>query len=142
MEINQFPDYISVWYTYGHAYRIIYTDGRPPIPSNIKLWMGDSRGHWEGNTLVSEVTNMNDQTWLDIVGSFHSDALTLEERWTFSGPERIDYEVTLTDPNVYREPWTMGMVLAKVPYNEMWPSEVWEGTVITDTDSLSVRPPQ
>ena len=142
MEIYQFPDYISVSYAYGHAYRIIYTDGRPHPPSNVKLWMGDSRGHWEGDTFVSEVTKLNGQSWFDIVGSFSTDALTMVERWKFSGPERIDYEVTMTDPNAYREPWTMGMVLAKTEYEEMWPSEVWEGTVIADTDSLSIRPPQ
>ena len=66
--------------------------------------MGDSRGHWEGNTLVVDVTNHNDQTWFDIVGSFHSDALHVVERCTFVSADQIDYEVTLEDPNVYRDP--------------------------------------
>jgi hypothetical protein len=141
-EIYQFPTQIVIVSEYGHHYRVIPIDGRPFIPSNIKLWMGDSRARWEGNTLVVDVKNSNDQTWFDIVGSFHSDEMVLEERWTFSGPERIDYIVTITDPAVFREPWKIGMVLAKVPYAEMWPSEIWEGQTITDATSLSVRPPQ
>ena len=142
MEIYQFPTKVIILSEYGHHYRVIPTDGRPHIPSNIKLWMGDSRARWEGNTLVVDVQNNNDQTWFDIVGSFHSDALEVEERWTFTGPERIDYVATITDPAVFREPWKLGMVLAKLPYAEQWPSEIWEGQTIADATSLSVRPPQ
>ena len=72
-----------------------------PSGQNVKLWMGDSRGHWEGNTLVVDVTNNNDQTWFDIVGSFHSDALHMVERWTYVAADRIDYEVTIEDPKVH-----------------------------------------
>lgn len=141
-QIHQFPDRIVIVYEYAHHYRVIPTDGRPHIPSNIKLWMGDSRGRWEGDTLIIDVTNNNDHTWLDIVGSFHSDQLTMEERWTVTGPERIDVEVILTDPVVYREPWSMKIVLGRAEYQEQFPSEVYEGQTITNATELSVRPPK
>jgi hypothetical protein len=89
--------------------------------------MGDSRGHWEGNTLVVDVTNNNDQTWFDIVGSFHSDALHVVERWTFVDPDRIDYEVTIDDPEVFARPWKMAWNFGRNKPEEQWESAVWEG---------------
>jgi hypothetical protein len=73
--------------------------------------MGDSRGRWEGNTLVVDVVYFTDQTWFDRAGNFHSDALHLVERFTPAGPDHINYEVTVEDPNVFARPWTMRMVL-------------------------------
>jgi hypothetical protein len=73
--------------------------------------MGHSVGHWEGNTLVTHVTNFNDRTWLSRAGDFHSDALDVVERLTPITPDALRYEVTITDPNVYTRPWTMKMVL-------------------------------
>ena len=83
-----------------HTYRDVPLDGRPHIRAAMKLWMGDSRGRWEGNTLVVDVTNQNDQTWLDIVGDFHSDAIHVVERLTPVGPNTINYEATIEDPKV------------------------------------------
>jgi hypothetical protein len=133
-QIVQPPGYVVILHEYGHHYRIIPLDGRPHLGGNIKLWMGDSRGRWEGNTLVVDVTNHNDQTWFDIVGSFHTDALQLQERWTFVGPDRIDYEVTLADPKAYTRPWKMGWNYArnKEPGYEQWENAVWEGNKATD----------
>jgi len=93
--------------------------------------MGDSRGRWEGNTLVVEVTNHNQHTWFDIVGSFHTDALRLVERWTFVAPDRIDYEVTLADSKAYTRPWRMAWNYGrnKQPGYEQWESAVWEGNL-------------
>ena len=71
--------------------------------------MGDSRGHWEGNTLVVDVTNHNDKTWFDIVGDFHSDALKISERYTLVNADAIDYEATLEDPNVYTRPFRIAL---------------------------------
>jgi len=71
--------------------------------------MGDSRGHWEGNTLVVDVTNNNDKTWWDVVGSFHSDALHIVERYTFVNADTINYEATFEDPKVFTRPFKMSL---------------------------------
>lgn len=87
--------------------RIIPLDGRPHIPSDIKLWAGDSVGHWEGNTLVVDVTNISDAAWYDWGGNFHSSDLHLVERWTFEGPDRMSYEAMNYDPSVLMRPWKL-----------------------------------
>ena len=73
--------------------------------------MGDSRGRWEGDTLVVDVTHFNDQTWFDRAGNHHSDALHLVERYSFIDPDHLNYEVTVEDPKVFSRPWTMSMIL-------------------------------
>ena len=125
-QIIQRPGHVVILYDYGHTYRV-FPDGRPHLGQNVKLWMGDSRGHWEGNTLVVDVTNNNDQTWFDIVGSFHSDALHMVERWTYVAADRIDYEVTIEDPKVYTRPWKMAWNYGRNPPEEQWEQAVWEG---------------
>lgn len=128
MKIVQTPGQVIMINEFNHTYRVIPLDGSPHIGSDIKLWMGDSRGHWEGNTLVVEATNFNEHSWLDIVGSFHSDALHLVERWTFVNPDRIDYEVTLEDPKVYARPWKLLVNHGRMDDDyELWESAVWEG---------------
>jgi hypothetical protein len=107
MQFVQRPGYVMILYESNHAYRAIPLDGRPHIGAGVKLFMGDSRGRWEGNTLVVDVTNFNDRTWFDSHGTFHSDALHVVERWTLAGPDRIDYEATVEDPKVFTRPWKM-----------------------------------
>ena len=107
MQFLQRPGYVVILYESNHAHRVIPLDGRPHVPAGVNLWMGDSRGRWEGNTLIVDVTNFNDRTWIDSHGSFHSDALHVVERWTLVGPDRIDYEVTLEDPKVFTRPLKM-----------------------------------
>ena len=103
-------DHVVITYEFAHAVRIIYTDGSPhPLPNDF--WMGDSRGHWEGDTLVVDTTHFNGRTWLDAAGNFHSDALHVVERYTPTTPYHIDYEVAIEDPNVFTRPWTMRMPL-------------------------------
>jgi hypothetical protein len=104
-QIFQSPGYVVI--IQGNAYRTISLDGRPHVPSDIKLWAGDSVGHWEGNTLVVDVTNINEHGWYDWAGNFHSDELHLVERWTFRDANTIDYEVTSYDPKVFTRPWTL-----------------------------------
>ena len=111
LQIVQVPGYVLMLYEVNHGYRVIPMDGRPHAGENIKLWIGDSRGHWEGNTLVVDVTNQNDRTWIDGHGSFHSDALHVVERWTLVSPNRIDYEVTIDDPKVFTRPWKMAFAM-------------------------------
>ena len=94
-------------------HRSVPLDGRPHLGTNIPLWMGDSRGRWEGNTLVVDITNTNAQTWLDQVGGFHSDALHMVERFTVVDADTIQYQATLTDPKVYTRPWTVAWELKR-----------------------------
>lgn len=104
-KILQLPGYVVILYEWIHASRVIPLDGRPHVPESIKLWMGDSRGHWEGNTLVVDVTGNNDMKYFDQIGSFHSDALHVVERWTLVDADTINYEATIEDPKVFTRPW-------------------------------------
>jgi hypothetical protein len=130
--IQQFPNTVLITYDYHHSYRVIPLDNRPHLPANVKLWMGDSRGRWENNTLVIDVANNNDQTWLDIVGAFHSDALHLVERWSITAPDHIVYIVTVEDPKVYTQPWKLRVDYRRQPVDEQWESAVWEGNRTAD----------
>jgi hypothetical protein len=130
--IQQFPNTVLITYDYHHSYRVIPLDNRPHLPANVKLWMGDSRGRWENNTLVIDVANNNDQTWLDIVGAFHSDALHLVERWSITAPDHIVYIVTVEDSKVYTQPWKLRVDYRRQPVDEQWESAVWEGNRTAD----------
>jgi hypothetical protein len=112
-QILQPPGYVVFLYEYIHAYRIIPLDGRPHAPANIKMFEGDSRGHWEGKTLVVDVTNLNDITWFDMAGNFHSDQIHVVERYTPIDSNTIHYEATITDPKVYTRPWTMAFDIGR-----------------------------
>lgn len=80
-------------------------------------------GRWEGNTLIVDVANNNDQTWFDVVGDFHSDALHVQERFTPVDADTIAYEAVMTDPKVYTRPWTMALRLLRM---KDYGSELWE----------------
>ena len=108
--ILQTPDHVVITYEYAHAVRIVYTDGSEhPLPNDF--WMGDSRGHWDGDALVVDTTHFNGRTWFDAAGNFHSDQLHVVERYTPITPHHIDYEVTIEDPAVFTRSWTMRMPL-------------------------------
>ena len=128
-QIVQTPGYVVLLNAFGHSPRIIPLDGRPHLGENIRLWQGDSRGRWEGTTLVVETTNSNDKTWFDIIGDFHSDALRVVEHFTFAGPDTIRYEATIEDPKVFTRPWTIGLTLRrnKEPGFEQWEEACVEG---------------
>jgi hypothetical protein len=98
---------VVIFFEAFHAYRIIDLTGRPHPPDNIKMYQGDSIGHWEGDTLVVDVTNQNDKTWFDMAGNFHSDQIHVVERYTPVDSDNINYEATITDPKVYTRPWTI-----------------------------------
>ena len=108
-QIVQTPKYILIAYEYASASRTIYMENAPPSP--VDTWMGLSVGHWEGDTLVVDVTSFNDQTWFDRAGNFHSDALHVVERYTPLTPDALLYEVTIEDPKVFARPWKMSMPL-------------------------------
>ena len=109
-QIFQTPDQIVMVFEYDRGVRNIYTNGTPHPRGPLNWWLGDSRGRWEGNTLVVDVVYFTDQTWFDRAGNFHSDALHLIERFTPAGPDHLNYEVTVEDPNVFTRPWTMRTV--------------------------------
>ena len=96
---------------YPMDFRIIHTDGRPHQKDPDPTFNGDSVAHWEGDTLVIDVTGFNDRTWLDRAGNFHSDALHVVERYTARSRNIIDYEATIEDPNVFSRPWKIRMPL-------------------------------
>jgi hypothetical protein len=111
-QIFQSGEYIAIVYEYIHINRIIHLDGSAhPDPELIEFWMGDSRGHWEGNTLVVDVTNFTDKTWFDRAGNFHSANLHVIERYTPTGPDHLQYEATIEDPKVFTRPWKISFPL-------------------------------
>ena len=111
-QIFQTPQLLAMTFEWSNIYRAIYTNGKPH-PADLDFWMGDSRGHWEGDTLVVDVRNHNDRTWLDAIGNFHSDALALVERYTLVDADTIAYEATVEDPKVFTKPWTIRMQFAR-----------------------------
>ena len=108
-QIFQTPDHIAMTFEWSLVHRLIYTDGEPKRYSGLEFWMGDSRGRWEGDTLVVDVTGHNNRTWFDMSGNFHSEAMRLVERYTMLDPDTIEYEVTIEDPQVFTRPWTIRM---------------------------------
>jgi len=98
-------------YEYPLDVRMIYTNGRAHPKDPDPTFNGDSAVHWEGDTLVIDVTGQNDQTWFDRAGDFHSDALHVVERYTPMSPDALMYEATIEDPKVYSRPWKISMPL-------------------------------
>jgi hypothetical protein len=106
----QGPGYVAILVEMVHDVRVIPTDGRPHLPSNVRQWFGDPRGHWEGDTLVVETTNFTDKN--SFRGS--DENLKLTEKFTRTSPETILYEFTVNDPTAFTKPWT-----AQIPMNKM-----------------------
>jgi hypothetical protein len=109
-QIVQSPNVIMVSYEFAAASRTIFL-GKPPEVE--ESWMGTSGGHWEGDTLVVDVTKLIDRTWFDRTGDFHSDALQVTERYTPVNEDVMRYEATMTDPKVFSRPWKISMPLYK-----------------------------
>jgi len=107
--IEQHPGYVLLIYSGAEQYRIIYLDNRPHIGNDLKLWFGDSRGHWEGTTLVVDTTSNNAKGRLSRAGDFSSDKVHYTERFKFTGPDTLRYEATFDDPSVYTRPWTFAI---------------------------------
>jgi hypothetical protein len=109
-KIVQTPKEIVVLYEYMNTFRMIPLNAKHPddvLPS----YMGDSVGHWQGDTLVVDVIGFNDRTWLAGTGTFHSGALHVTERYTRVDRDQINYEVTMDDPKVFTKPWTLRSTL-------------------------------
>jgi hypothetical protein len=99
------------------------------MPASMKLFNGESRGHWDGETLVVDVTNQNGRTWLDMAANFTTDALHVVERYTRIADGMLHYEATLDDPKLYTRPWTMAFDIRREtkPGYEVLEFACWEG---------------
>jgi hypothetical protein len=109
-QIVQGQRFIAIGYEYAHAARRVAMDGSKH-PEALSFWMGDSRGRWDGDTLVVDVSNFEGRTWFDRAGNFHSDKLHVIERYTPVTPNHLHYEVTIEDSEVFSRPWKMSMPL-------------------------------
>jgi len=123
---------VFVWDDY-HSFRVIPLDGRPHVGSNLKLWMGDTRGRWEGTTLVTDVTNLNAKFRLSVVGDFFSENAHIVERMNFASADTMNYEVTITDPTVFTRPWTMRVLERRGPEDEVQEYACHEGDRTSDS---------
>jgi hypothetical protein len=110
-QIFQRPEDLTVVFECGHSVRTINTNGTLHPTDENEFWLGDSRGHWEGDTLVVDVTDFTEETWLDRAGNFHSDALHVVERWSYVDANPIDYRARIEDPKVFSRPWEIDVLL-------------------------------
>ncbi|HET9830691.1 MAG TPA: hypothetical protein VFP91_03240, partial [Vicinamibacterales bacterium] len=111
-QVLQTKDHLAILFEWSLDYRLIYTNGSPH-ETRVNPWMGDSRGRWEGDTLVVDVTNFNEQTWFDKAGDFHSDALHVVERYTMLDRNTIRYDASVEDPKVFERPWKISVRLSR-----------------------------
>jgi hypothetical protein len=112
-QVFQNGDRVAIVYQHVHAYRVIFTDGRPHYDEGIEFYMGDSRGHWEGKTLVVDATNFKPETWFDGAGHFHSNKLHVVERYTPTAQNTMRYDATVEDPEVLQRPFTIRVELKR-----------------------------
>ena len=108
-QIVQTPEHVLIAYEFASASRTVYMNSKEESP--VDTWMGWSRGRWEGDTLVVDVTSFNDSTWFDAAGSFHTESLHVVERYSVIDPNHLMYEATIEDPNVFTRPWKIRMPL-------------------------------
>ena len=103
---------LTIVFQFGQSVRTIWTnDTLHPKVTDNEFYLGDSRGHWEGDTLIVDVTDFNEETWLDRAGNFHSPQLHVVERWQFLDENTVEYRATLEDPNVFARPWDLSVIL-------------------------------
>jgi len=115
VQIVQIPGQVLMLFEYDHFVRRIYTDGRPHDSEQGPLWMGDSVGKWEGDTLVVDTTNFNDKTFIDRVGRPHSDALHVVERMRRLDENSLEIAFTIDDPKAYTKPWGAKLIFESKP---------------------------
>lgn len=109
-QIVQSEGVILIAYEFAESNRIVYVD-QPELESQVDAWMGHSNAHWEGDTLVVRVSGQMPDTWFDRSGNHHSYEMVVEERWTATGANHVQYEATMTDPNTFTAPWTISFPL-------------------------------
>jgi len=133
-EIVQAPGYVMIVYEMIHEARIIPIDGRPHLPPHVRSWNGDSRGRWEGGTLVVDTTNYNDKGWIAtaaaagrIKGVRQTESLHVVERFTRVDANTIDYQATIEDPRMFTAPWTVAIPLHRNPGYRIYEYACHEG---------------
>jgi hypothetical protein len=126
IQILQTPGSIALFLEYDHVSRVIPLDGRPHVRPDIRLFMGDSVGRWEGTTLVVDTTNFTGRTWYDMVGTIQSDSLHVVERFTPVDANTIEYVVTIDDPKLFTKPWTFVGGLTRAQQEGMQTTELYE----------------
>jgi hypothetical protein len=114
-QIVQTPGQVVILYEAEHRFRIIPTDGRPHPADWYPTFMGDSVGEWVDDTLVVDIIGFNDETWLDSLGTFHSENLHVVERYRLSDADTLQYEATVEDRGVLSEPWIKTVALRRRP---------------------------
>ena len=141
-QILQPPGMVVFFYEIHHEFRMVPLarpgQPAPPCPGKeVLMWEGCSRGRWEGNTLVIEVTNSNDSTRFDVMSNFHTSDMKVTERWTILDKDSIDYTATIDDPKVYTKPWTLGVKMIRArPGTEIFEYAGVEG----DTAATELAP--
>ena len=113
-QIFQAKDHIALVFEWSSVFRLIYTTAKTSPHPGVDSWMGDSRGRWEGDTLVVDVIGSNDRAWFDLAGNYHSDKMRVTERYTMTDPDTIRYEATVTDPEIFTRPWKISMPIHRV----------------------------
>jgi len=134
-ELVQAPGYVVMMLNWGHFHRRIPLDDRPRPGASAQFWMGIARGRWDGDTLVVESTNFNGKMWLDSVGNFASEHVRVIERLRLVEANTLDYEVTIDDPTVFTQAWTLSYRLRRAgtgggggaaTVNDPYAAESWE----------------
>lgn len=133
-QIFQAPGYVVLFTEMIHEARIVPLDGRPHLPQNIRQWAGDSRGRWEGKTLVVDTTNFSTKSYY--MGS--AENLHLVERFTRVSPDRLDYAVTVEDPTTWTKPWT-AVIRLKQTQEHIYEFACHEGNYVSMVSMLSGR---
>jgi hypothetical protein len=113
LQILQSPGNFAIVYQENHAFRVFHPEGRPHFDAT-DWWMGDTRYRWEGDTMVADVIALTDELWLDQAGNFHSTSIHIVERYQMTGPDTLQYEARIEDPEVYLKPWTLQTVLHRI----------------------------
>jgi hypothetical protein len=129
LEIHQTPSEVVIRYEMIHETRIVPLDGRPHVDPSIRSYMGDARGRWEGDTLVVETTNLIGKTGVGLNGNGppSTPSMRLVERFTRVADDRIDYQVTVEDPETYTAPFTIAFPITPQPDYRILPYECHEG---------------
>jgi len=132
-QFTQTGDYLLIQSEETHAVRIIPLTPRPGLGRDLKLWQGDSRGRWEGNTLVIETTNQRAQVFLDQRGRFYTDEARVVERFTLLDANTMHYQATIEDSNVYTRPFTIAVAFRRnvVPNVELWEEACYEDNTLS-----------